>query len=700
MRKPPFDQLNLEALAIQNQIRETQEILRPLENLEVAENKIEALEQLHARAQKAQAFRIGFVGTIKTGKSTLLTALLNGDLVMPAEATVCTAALTRIHGTKGDPKASATPVEPRDIKLMTMLDELSPDPRDKDLASRIKDFFKREAPGKPDHELEHNLAEFLAELDEMGDSRAQHIASAKKVMTRYRQLEKGVGWSWPESEAAGKRFEQVGKIDLARWASIDGELGGLVSAIDIHWPLDWLPEQAALVDTPGLQDPVPSRSRLTYDEMRKLDAVVLCIGGNIEASHLKELARLREFGIDPQYILIARTRADHANSARDLSAVIDEMQERIAAEGWPGIPIVPVCAFAASVALTHSRGLDLIDPNSDYRNAEDAVFLAKKLERLFGMEQDPSLDLEARLWRASNLDALVQALGGIVKATNEARANLPEEAARLFQQAKGDLKAALAENAKRVKHLEHVASGTLQPEEDAAEAKALRAAAEQKRKEAKTLEDAREEGLALAKTLGERVEAYQARLLGTLQRPPRWIRVHHGGVFFKDVEISLVTRNDGKRSAEALARILPEASELLSATLGQALRTWASEAAPEIEQTAAERIGALGEYKFYVSDSNWAEVQTRADADWQDKRDIYIGKLVESFLEHLSETLAAAGKTFRAQARDLKQQAAKDDLAAEVKNREEATLKLQEAQAEIGTLETALSQLQALAAEN
>ena len=72
-----------------------------------------------------------------------------------------------------------------------------------------------------------------------------------------------------------------------------------------------------------------------------------------------------------------------------------------------------------------------IDPNSDYRNAEDAVFLAKKLERLFGMEQDPSLDLEARLWRASNLDALVQALGGIVKATNEARANLPEEMAKI-----------------------------------------------------------------------------------------------------------------------------------------------------------------------------------------------------------------------------------------------------------------------------
>jgi len=686
MRAPAFDKLNLDAVALQKRVAAARKSISPVQHLDAIKSTTAELVHLSERIQRAKAFRIGFVGSIKAGKSTLLTSLLNGEVLMPAAATVCTAALTCINGRKGgDPEAFAEPMEDRDLELVKMLADMEPDPRDPSLKDRFCSFFKAKDPKVRDEELEIAFKEFLEELIQLGGDLKQQIEDAKQTLKRLKQFQEGAKSDWPPDSIL---LRQIGwNLDLGRWASAQGELGGLISKIEIYWPCEWLPDGAVLVDTPGLQDPVPSRAKRTSEEMKRLDAVVMCIGSNIERSHTQELTRLMEYGVDPKRILVARTQIDRLNNRSDLLSIMEETRKTLATEGWKDIQVVPVCAYASAVALTHAKGLNLLAVDAEERHPEDAAILARKLEKRLGLETEEDLRLEDRLWRASNLEALVDALDDLVKANNDKVAQIDKEVENLFDRTLVALESDLEVQNARRQHLEHIVSGECPIEEISIDASRLLIKADEKDQGAFEIAEAQSEFSNFKEHVGASRSDFGNLLLSAYKQ--HWRREKLGGFLYKDAQVVLDTRGDGRWCANVLKEsILKRASEDISNFMGSAIDQWVREEAPELESSF--QIGEQREFRVWISEKNWSELHSLSKEAWREVGPRYLTALAESITDYLDFELQNIIGRMSNEKNDLEIEAKDLRQAAEIKNKELAQAHLDEAIGLHGTLESSL----------
>lgn len=172
-------------------------------------------------------FQIAFVGTIKTGKSTLINALLGHNYASMA-VTPETAALTKFRSS------------PQDYVDVT--------------------FYSAQ------------------EWKRLWDSRT---SAADAFMKEYKELcaesekEKWVGHTPIHKELANEGIE----CELARWSSSRSAVHYFVKEIEVgisSLPADF-PKQVVFVDTPGLSDPVAYRSEITRQYIRNANAVFICV---------------------------------------------------------------------------------------------------------------------------------------------------------------------------------------------------------------------------------------------------------------------------------------------------------------------------------------------------------------------------------------------------------------------------------------
>lgn len=172
-------------------------------------------------------FQIAFVGTIKTGKSTLINALLGHNYASMA-VTPETAALTKFR-------------------------------------SSVKDYIRVTFYSKK-------------EWDALWASRT---SAADAFMREYKELKadsyksKWVGHAVLYKEIANSDIEQ----ELAVWSSSKHPEHYFVKEIEVgisSLPEEF-PKQVVFVDTPGLADPVAYRSEITKQYIRRANAVFVCI---------------------------------------------------------------------------------------------------------------------------------------------------------------------------------------------------------------------------------------------------------------------------------------------------------------------------------------------------------------------------------------------------------------------------------------
>lgn len=173
-------------------------------------------------------FQIAFVGTIKTGKSTLINALL-GKNYASMDVTPETAALTKFRASL------------RDYVKLT--------------------FYTRK------------------EWKELMSSRT--IRDAEKFMEEYRELnaeahvDEFVGRPELYREVPNEDIEK----ELAIWSSSKRPEHYFVKEIEVGISTlgKDFPAQVVFVDTPGLSDPVQYRSELTRQYIRRANAVFVCV---------------------------------------------------------------------------------------------------------------------------------------------------------------------------------------------------------------------------------------------------------------------------------------------------------------------------------------------------------------------------------------------------------------------------------------
>lgn len=191
-------------------------------NSELCEKMIDFLDLCYK-----PEFQIAFVGTIKTGKSTLINSLLGRNYASMA-VTPETAALTKFRSS------------PRDYVDIT--------------------FYSKK------------------EWKELWNSRT---SAADAFMKEYNELEadkqknKWVGHKSIHKELLNSEIED----ELSIWSSSKRAEHYFVKEIEVGistLPKDF-PKQVVFVDTPGLSDPVSYRSEITKQYIRKANAVFVCV---------------------------------------------------------------------------------------------------------------------------------------------------------------------------------------------------------------------------------------------------------------------------------------------------------------------------------------------------------------------------------------------------------------------------------------
>lgn len=209
-------------------------------------------------------FQIAFVGTIKTGKSTLINALLGHNYSSTA-VTPETAALAKFRSSE------------KDYINVTFF---SPEEWNKLWKSREgADSFMREY----------------------------------KLLGAAKEKKRWVGHDMIHCELANEAIEQ----ELNKWSSSKSPQHFFVKEIEVglsSLPKDF-PKQVVFVDTPGLSDPVAQRSEISRQYIKQANAVFVCVEAQkMNKEELKTISAVLSFSAhDKRKVFIVATHWDTMN---------------------------------------------------------------------------------------------------------------------------------------------------------------------------------------------------------------------------------------------------------------------------------------------------------------------------------------------------------------------------------------------------
>lgn len=298
-------------------------------------DKIRQEYQKHTNS--ARLLKIGIVGAVKAGKSSLLNSLFfDGHDILPKAATPMTAALTEI--TWGE-KCSVTV----DFFTDQDIDELK---------RKSAEYERRfaEIKSRKNKEMEENWlkaqkrrnpmfsgnpgAKEREQWEKSSESAAQTDLRKNMLLSgaweQYQMISKS-----PVQRKTGSESLAVGSVSeisgcLQDYVGADGKYMPFTSKVSITLPLESL-KGIAVVDTPGFNDPVPSRDERARLALRECDAVFILSRAtpfltdtDMEViSKITQKNGLREIFIVPSQVDGTLIAPEHIrNSNRDMNVAL------------------------------------------------------------------------------------------------------------------------------------------------------------------------------------------------------------------------------------------------------------------------------------------------------------------------------------------------------------------------------------------
>ncbi len=226
-------------------------------------------KEIQRENDKNRLLRIGFIGRVKAGKSSLLNALLfNGKDVLPKAATPMTAALTSIkYGNKLQAKVIF--YTPEDIQqIEKSAQEYEQDRIKVEQSKRIELQEKQKNSRK-----QLSAEEFEARIERAVKSAMQENKNAA-CYDQYQRI-KASGFN-PKNNAedifADSTETLMGK--LYDYVGAKGKYMPLTREVELYLPEENL-KDIEIVDTPGVNDPIKSREERTAEFLKHCDAVFL-----------------------------------------------------------------------------------------------------------------------------------------------------------------------------------------------------------------------------------------------------------------------------------------------------------------------------------------------------------------------------------------------------------------------------------------
>jgi tRNA U34 5-carboxymethylaminomethyl modifying GTPase MnmE/TrmE len=230
-------------------------------------------EQFEAIAEKGRLLNIGIIGRVKAGKSSLLNSVFfKGESILPKAATPMTASLTVMtHG--DDFSARVEYFSAKDIETIHQdhdryknLWEIKFREHQKDIADRVE---------KKGEKLNSSEIEARAKRrtqDDIKDERLIASFEQYKRMVESGKLDEMKGRVESETIEAGELSDLMGQLN--RYVGSEGPLMPFTRSVEIRLPMNSLMD-IQVVDTPGINDPVASRTERTNEYLRNCDVVFI-----------------------------------------------------------------------------------------------------------------------------------------------------------------------------------------------------------------------------------------------------------------------------------------------------------------------------------------------------------------------------------------------------------------------------------------
>lgn len=262
-----------EVRGVEQILSENQELFNEEKLIEFKQVTNALVQDIERSKQDLRKLSIGIVGAVKAGKSSFLNAcLFDGEDYLPKAATPMTAALTKITYSD-DPKAVIHFYSREDWNII----EKHADTYDKNMKKAYEDYLqtvqrrgKRGIEEKTHPEGVMSPGEYEKSYQiEADKERENAIFQGAKELTRMAQ--KSI-----LNEKLGTKDEISGDVisQLDEYVGANGKYTPLVSYVELQVNNPAL-KDLEIVDTPGLNDPIVSRSVVTKQFLRSCDVVLL-----------------------------------------------------------------------------------------------------------------------------------------------------------------------------------------------------------------------------------------------------------------------------------------------------------------------------------------------------------------------------------------------------------------------------------------
>lgn len=372
-------------------LNEHEQVLFAEDLLDLQQRQSNLADALAREDDNGRLLRIGIIGSVKAGKSTFLNALLfDGQAVLPSAATPMTASLTRLQYAESQ-YARFTFYSYEDWQNIEEQANKATETLEKELMKLKREPHVTPYEASPD-EIEQNQRKRLrsklpdvqqACLDLIDGARNNHLdlhcllGSSKDVPVA------------DITQILGSLKEHVGS---------KGQLTPIVRHVELGIRNPLL-KDLEIVDTPGLNDPVRSRSAETYKALAQCDTVFLLSRASqfLTESDIKLYKNtLRENGISHKVIVATQMDLGALNERgkvqffeqafkRTLRAVKNAYNEYIK----DGSNLLCVSSLLSSCAYKIDNGLPLSEEEQhaleSLRNFQDAPASSEDMRQVANM---------------------------------------------------------------------------------------------------------------------------------------------------------------------------------------------------------------------------------------------------------------------------------------------------------------------------
>lgn len=269
--------------------------------------------EIKAISNTERLMKIGIVGRVKAGKSSLLNAIVfNGRNILPKAATPMTAALTELKWGQGYGAEIEffTPQDVENIKKEAQQYDRELENGIKAEIAAAKEKFKSkmlpqaEIEGKARQKVEREMAK-------------SPLAASKDQYARIQAC--GINIADLQTKEIPFDSLEILQSQLEQYVGADGRYMPLTKSVKISLPLESL-QNVEIVDTPGVNDSVVSREERTRKILKECDVIfIVSPAGQFMSSEDMELMDriTQKNGIRELFVIASKVDSELHGSERD-----------------------------------------------------------------------------------------------------------------------------------------------------------------------------------------------------------------------------------------------------------------------------------------------------------------------------------------------------------------------------------------------